>query len=219
MKNLVLAAKAIVLAGCIALLATSASAQAPLFQVVTINVTVADFAKWKPVYEADLPIRQAAGLTQIDLLQDVENPNRVLLAFQIADLQKAKDFIADPRLKEIMQKSGVVSAPDIAFHNVISVGDSKIEPKDDIQITHRVKDFDAWFKVFDAEGAAARANEGLIDLVLARGIDDPNVVTLVFGVTDWTKAKAALASEAKKKLMMSAGVEGMPKFLFLTRPQ
>jgi hypothetical protein len=78
----------------------------------------------------------------------------------------------------------------------------------------KVKDFDAWVKMFDGEGTEKRATEGFTDAVLARGVDDPNLVHIVFDVTDMTKAKAAIASPEKKKLMMDAGVEGTPKVEF-----
>ena len=81
-------------------------------------------------------------------------------------------------------------------------------------ITHKVKDFDAWLKVYDGEGMATRAAEGMVDRVIARGVDDPNMVHIVFAITDMTKAKAAITSEAKKKIMMSAGVDGPPTIEF-----
>ncbi len=71
-----------------------------------------------------------------------------------------------------------------------------------------------WLKVFDQEGTESRAGQGLIDVVLARGIADSNVVFLVFNIKDMAKAKASIFSEEKKKLMMSAGVEGTPKIEF-----
>ena len=89
-----------------------------------------------------------------------------------------------------------------------------IDTKDRVMVTHRVKDFDAWVKVYDGEGKPTRASEGMVDRVLARGIDDPNIVHIVFAVTDMAKAKAAITSEAKKNLMMSAGVEGAPTIEF-----
>lgn len=71
-------------------------------------------------------------------------------------------------------------------------------------------------KVFDNEGTATRANQGLIDLVLARGVNDSNLVHLVFDINDMAKAKSAMHSDAKKKLMMSAGVIGTPQIEFYT---
>jgi hypothetical protein len=70
--------------------------------------------------------------------------------------------------------------------------------------------------VFDQEGPAQRASEGMVDVALARAVDDPNNVHIVLDITDMAKAKTALFSESKKQLMMSAGVEGKPKIEFYT---
>jgi hypothetical protein len=57
----------------------------------------------------------------------------------------------------------------------------------------------------------------MVDRVLARNVEDPNMIHLVFAVTDMAKAKAAINSDAKKKLMKSAGVEGTPVIEFYKR--
>jgi hypothetical protein len=69
-------------------------------------------------------------------------------------------------------------------------------------------------KVFDAEGTASRAGDGLIDVVLARGIADSNLVHLVFDISDMAKAKARMNDPALKKLMTDAGVISAPKIEF-----
>jgi len=185
------------------------SAIAP-FKVMLIRHTVADYEKWKPAFDAHASVRKEYGQTDLDLLRGIDNPNQVLIVEKIGDVQKAKDFTALPELKETMQKAGVTSAPEFFYYDVIRNDDSKINTKDRVMVTHKVKDFDAWVKVYDKEGKATRASEGMVDRVLARGIDDPNLVHIVFAVTDMAKAKAAINSEGKKKLMTSAGVEGPP---------
>jgi hypothetical protein len=82
------------------------------------------------------------------------------------------------------------------------------------EVTCKVKDFDAWLKVFDGEGAATRKKDGLIDIVLARGIEDPNWVYLVFQINSVAEANAALANPARQKLMEESGVEGKPAVYF-----
>jgi hypothetical protein len=49
---------------------------------------------------------------------------------------------------------------------------------------------------------------------MARSADDPNMVALVFAITDMEKAKASINSEAKKKLMKDGGVEGVPQMFY-----
>jgi hypothetical protein len=76
---------------------------------------VADFSKWKSVYDADLPARQKAGLKEEHLLRNTDDPNEVILLFEAADLQKAKEFAASSDLREKMQEAGVIDRPDIYF--------------------------------------------------------------------------------------------------------
>ena len=76
---------------------------------------VADFAKWKPVYDDHLASRQKAGLRETNLLRSINNPNEVVLLFEAEDLKKAQAFSESSDLREAMQKAGVVGKPDILF--------------------------------------------------------------------------------------------------------
>jgi hypothetical protein len=82
-------------------------------------------------------------------------------------------------------------------------------------IPHKVKDFDAWVKVFDKEGCATRASFGLVDVLLAQGADDANLVHIVFDIKDMAKAKARMSDPSMKKIMTDSGVEGPRKLNFL----
>jgi quinol monooxygenase YgiN len=86
-------------------------------------------------------------------------------------------------------------------------------------IAHRVKDFEAWLKVFDEEGPAKRKENGFLDRGLARGLDNPNMVYIVFAITDKEKAKARINSAELKKIMTDAGVEGPPQFMYFSLPE
>ncbi len=185
------------------------------FYVVEIVHTVKDYAKWRPAFNTDSTIRKAAGLTDMVVGRNDANPNSLMVVLDAADTAKAKAFGSDPRLKDIMAKAGVVSKPDMQMFQVIRF-DAGSNEKHWVTVTHKVKDFDAWLKVFDGEGAAARKEQGLIDVALARGANDPNLVQIVFDIKDMAKAKAAITSEEKKKLMASAGVEGKPTITFYT---
>ena len=184
------------------------------FAVSVSKITVADFAKWNDGYVGHDSVRKSYGLTDLAVLRGIENPNILLVVHKVADVQKAKSFFASPFIIERRKAGGVLSKQDVSYYNFIRLDSSKSDFKDRMIITHHVKDFDAWLKVHDAEGKTTRAAEGLVDKSLGRNVDDPNMVRVSFTVTDMAKAKSAIASEAKKKSMMSAGVEGMPKIEF-----
>jgi len=81
-------------------------------------------------------------------------------------------------------------------------------------ITHRVKDFDAWLKVYDAEVVAKRMENGMLDWGLARNTDDPNMVYIFFAIADIEKAKARINSAELRKIMADAGVVGPPQVFY-----
>jgi hypothetical protein len=82
---------------------------------VVVRHKVADFSKWKPVYDAHLPARQAAGGTELYLLRNIDDPNEVIVLFEIEDLQKAREFVASDDLRDRMQEAGVIDKPDTYF--------------------------------------------------------------------------------------------------------
>jgi len=183
------------------------------FDIVERSLTVKDYARWRPLFNSDSTARKESGLELIVVGRGIEQNNELVAYLQVADLQKAKAYFADPRLKPLMEKAGILSKPKTEYFHVIRF-DAKAKEKQWVTITHKVKDFDAWVKVFDTEGTATRATYGLQDVVLARGIEDPNLVFIVFDIKDMAKAKARMSDPALQKLMTDAGVEGVPKIKF-----
>jgi hypothetical protein len=175
--------------------------------VITIYHTVKDYNQWRPGFDADSIARTASGLSFVAVERSADKPNDVKVVLAPSDMAKAKVFVADPRLKDVMGKLGVISKPVINFWSIIRFSPEKRVPGGVLQeFTIKVKDFDAWVKVFDSEGPTTRAANGWEDIVLGRGKDDPNMVHIVFGVTDMAKAKARTASPELKKLTEEAGV-------------
>ena len=82
-----------------------------------IRHKVRDFSEWKRGYDAHLPKRVEAGLTEKQLLRGAQEPNEVILLFEVKDLNRAKTFAESTDLRETMQKVGVVDKPDIYFVN------------------------------------------------------------------------------------------------------
>jgi len=78
---------------------------------------VADFSQWKRGYDAHLPKRVEAGLTEKHLLRGAQDPNEVVLLFEAKDLGRTRAFAESADLRETMQKVGVVDKPDIYFLN------------------------------------------------------------------------------------------------------
>ena len=82
---------------------------------VLVRHKVQDFAKWKVGYDAHLPARKAAGLSERHLLRNADNPNEVIILFEASDLGKARAFASSADLRQKMQEIGVVDKPDLYF--------------------------------------------------------------------------------------------------------
>jgi len=75
---------------------------------------LADFAKWKSIFDSHSDAHHKAGLSLESLWRGVENPNEVFFTFTVADIDKAKAFISAPDAEETGRKSGVLDG-DIWF--------------------------------------------------------------------------------------------------------
>ena len=82
-----------------------------------IRHKVRDFSEWKRGYDAHLPTRAEAGLTEKHVLRGASDLNEVVLLLEANDLNRAKAFAESPDLRQTMQKVGVVDKPDIYFLN------------------------------------------------------------------------------------------------------
>lgn len=186
------------------------------FKVMAVTHVVKDYDTWKKGFDQDEMNRSANGLTLRALARGIDNPNNVFVFLNVSDLQKAKDFATSPKLKNVMQKLGVMGKPDIIYVDVVRFEESPSEYKDRIRISHKIKDFDTWLKAYDDEGTETRSSNGLMERAITRNIDDPNLIHVTFAVSDMAKAKARLKDPALKKIMTDAGVISEPVFEFYT---
>jgi len=82
---------------------------------VIIRTTVADYDRWKPVFDEHKSFRREFGLTDVGIYRDATTPNDVVLVFGADDLGRAHEFAESENLREAMQRSGVISKPSIWF--------------------------------------------------------------------------------------------------------
>ena len=80
-----------------------------------IRHKVADFDKWKPAFDDHRAVREAAGLRDLYLWRNADDPNETILLLEASDLAKAREFAGSSDLKEKMQAAGVQGTPDIIF--------------------------------------------------------------------------------------------------------
>ena len=180
------------------------------FKVFMVQHRVKNFAKWQEGYLAHDSLRKAYGISPQVIGRDLKDSNIVYVVDRMDDLAKAQQFAKLPALKTAMTSAGVVGNPAFSYGEIIRGDDSPVETSDRLGVAHHVKDFAAWLKAFDAEGAATRAASGLVDRSIGRSLIDSNMVYITFAVTDMAKAKARSSSAELKKIMTDAGVDSPP---------
>ncbi len=82
---------------------------------VTVVVTheVKDYASWRKAYNMDASNRKASGFQVLGVYTDVKNPNMVTVIGNFASAAAADSFMVNPKLKEAMEKGGVIGKPDV----------------------------------------------------------------------------------------------------------
>jgi hypothetical protein len=70
---------------------------------------VKNFDAWKPTYDADVARRKEAGLTDVALFRQADDPNNVLMVWDSSDPSRLKAMAASPELAAKMREAGVVS--------------------------------------------------------------------------------------------------------------
>ena len=78
---------------------------------------VADFGKWKSVFDSMRGEHVAHGWIGHEVLRDENDGNLVTIVNRMKSLDQAKAYGQSPELKEAMHRAGVVSAPEIQFLN------------------------------------------------------------------------------------------------------
>ncbi len=80
-----------------------------------IKHRMADYARWKPVFDEHEPLRIEYGTVGHSLHRDADDPNVIIIAFRVNDLNRAKEFAGSDDLRAAMERAGVLGPPEIWF--------------------------------------------------------------------------------------------------------
>jgi hypothetical protein len=83
-----------------------------------------------------------------------------------------------------------------------------------MMVKHQVANYAKWKSGYEAHDSARLAN-GLHSYIIARGVEDSNMVLIAMKMDDPDKAKAMAASPDMKAVMKKAGVIGTPTIDFV----
>jgi hypothetical protein len=80
-----------------------------------VRHTVADFNKWKTVFEEVEPFRVKLGSSGSYIFRNNANPNEVLVVTDWDNKEQGMKFGESPELKSAIARAGVLGTPEINF--------------------------------------------------------------------------------------------------------
>ena len=80
-----------------------------------VRQRVSDFDRWLRVFESHAEAQKEAGLRDLQLLRDRNDPQAVVCFFRVEDLEKARAFTQSPGAEEGKTDSGVIGEPEVLF--------------------------------------------------------------------------------------------------------
>ena len=83
--------------------------------LLLIRLRVADYAKWKPVFDERQSSRVQHGGKRHWIYRTAEDGNDVAISVEFPTVAQAKAYVADPGLREAMGRAGVSGQPEFAY--------------------------------------------------------------------------------------------------------
>ncbi len=80
---------------------------------VIVRHKIEDYAKWKPVFDADAKDRRTGGSKGGQLFRNAHDPNEIVVIFEWDTMDKMTKFVQSPDLAAKMQQAGVTDRPDV----------------------------------------------------------------------------------------------------------
>jgi hypothetical protein len=87
----------------------------PTNENLTVHLKVKDYAIWRKGYDGRENSRVSAGITNGRVFRRAEDPNDVVILQDVADVAKARTWLASDETKSAREKGGVVGSPNIRF--------------------------------------------------------------------------------------------------------
>jgi hypothetical protein len=83
--------------------------------LLLVSLQVKDYAAWKARYEANRPMREAAGIVEQFVGRDFKKGNVAHIGLRAPSMDVADHFLAEPKLLDAMASAGVANVPEIRF--------------------------------------------------------------------------------------------------------
>jgi quinol monooxygenase YgiN len=75
--------------------------------MVVIRHRVANYRRWKTVFDAYGPVRTAHGCQRAQVFRRADQPKEVVVMLTWSDLGRAREFVASDDLRDMLAEAGV----------------------------------------------------------------------------------------------------------------
>jgi len=83
--------------------------------LVVVRHKVHNYRNWKKVFDDNLDLCREYGLKRGWVYRNADDPNELIVSFEVERLSRAREFFNDPSLRQAMDKAGVAEEPTIFF--------------------------------------------------------------------------------------------------------
>jgi hypothetical protein len=80
---------------------------------VVLQLTIGDYAKWRPVFDKHKPVRDKAGIKNSRVYRNADDPKEVIVWNETSDLAKTREAVGGDEVRKAMQEAGVVGPPKV----------------------------------------------------------------------------------------------------------
>jgi quinol monooxygenase YgiN len=87
--------------------------------LMIVRLQVAGFEAWKSAFDEVEEVRREYGWKKHEVFQDATNPNTAVVVGHIESLDRARQYLADERVRSAVARSGVKGPPEAWFLNEV----------------------------------------------------------------------------------------------------
>ena len=185
-----------------------------LMHCMAIQQRVIDYKKWQKGFNEHDSLRDAYGLSVLNVFRFAEDTNKIMVLLEIEDLEKAFEYAALSEVWYGMKDLGVIGQPVVNVLNAIHI-EKKQKDSHCILIQHDVADHKKWKEHF-LDYNRNNKNENISALCLFYFNDNPQKVSVLLEVSDFEIGKQLVSSESAKKDMREMGAITEPVLTLLT---
>ena len=78
---------------------------------IAAQIKIGDYAKWRPVFDKHKPLRDKAGLMNVRVYRDADNPAELVIWSETSDAAKAREALNGPEIRSAMQEGAWLAHP------------------------------------------------------------------------------------------------------------